>query len=59
VIVLELNGTGQRGDHDAAALVGTPAQALSGFTFNGLDALAIGPFLATTQRSSVNQQEDA
>ena len=31
-------------------LVETPAQALTAFTLNGLDALAIGPFLVTAQR---------
>ena len=52
VLNTSFNGRGE-------PLMETPAQALSGFALNGLDALAIGPFLVTAQRSSVKQQEDA
>jgi hypothetical protein len=56
MVVLGLKGTGQHGDHDAAACLLIDGQ-IAAFALNGLDALAIGPFLISAQRRHASEQE--
>jgi hypothetical protein len=56
MVVLGLNGTGQHRDHNAAACLLIDGQ-ITAFALNGLDALAIGPFLTSAQRKHAFEQE--
>ncbi len=52
VLNSSLNGTNK-------PRVETPARVLSMFALNGMDAIAIGPFLATAQRTRGSVQEES
>lgn len=56
MIVLGLNGTGQQGDHDAAACLLIDGR-IALFTLNGMATLAIKPFLINVQREHASEQE--
>lgn len=55
VTVLQLNGTGQRGGHDAAACLLIDCR-IAAFTLNRMATLAIKPFLISAQRKHASEQ---
>lgn len=54
--VFGLNGTGQRGGHDAAACLLIDGR-IAAFALNGMATLAIKPFLINAQREHASEQE--
>lgn len=56
VTVLRLNGTGQRGGHDAAACLLIDGR-IAAFTLNRMATLATKPFLNNAQRKHASEQE--
>jgi hypothetical protein len=56
VTVLPLNGTGQRGGHDAAACLLIDGR-IAAFTLNRMARLATKPFLINAQRKHASEQE--